>query len=304
MSKPVLTTEDFEAAAAELGCDVPAIQAVAEVESPRGGFLPDGRPTVLFERHKFYQFTQAEFADSHPDLCNPEPGGYARGRNQIERSINEWKRAEQAFQLNEGAAMMAMSWGRFQIMGFNFRLCGCDNIKEFVAAMSESEQQQLQLFINFLQSANLDDELRDHEWRAFARGYNGPSYARNNYHVKIARAYKKYEQRYRLSGSPAAGAVVKPASEPSFQSPALGNSPDAPPIRVTRDNVKAWFTTASTGLIGIAGGVIAFVKDNAMIFAIIGGVFVIVFICWTVRSSILEKERMRLAADPHKYTVQ
>ena len=55
-----LTDADFIAAAKTLRCDVSAIRAVAEIESPKGGFLYDDhagewRPTVLFERHVMYR---------------------------------------------------------------------------------------------------------------------------------------------------------------------------------------------------------------------------------------------------------
>jgi two-component sensor histidine kinase len=48
-----LTEEDYKRAARRLGCSVAAIKAVAEVEAPGSGFLPDGRPKILFERHIF-----------------------------------------------------------------------------------------------------------------------------------------------------------------------------------------------------------------------------------------------------------
>jgi hypothetical protein len=38
-----LNENDFQAAATLLSCDVPAIKAVAEVESSGDGFLSDGR---------------------------------------------------------------------------------------------------------------------------------------------------------------------------------------------------------------------------------------------------------------------
>ena len=53
--KPKLTIKDYQKAAKELNCEVAAIRAVAEVESLKGGFLPDGRPKILFERHVFHQ---------------------------------------------------------------------------------------------------------------------------------------------------------------------------------------------------------------------------------------------------------
>jgi hypothetical protein len=49
----LLNDNDFQEAATLLNCDVPAIKAVAEVESAGDGFLSDGRVKNLFEGDKF-----------------------------------------------------------------------------------------------------------------------------------------------------------------------------------------------------------------------------------------------------------
>ncbi|MBP0447541.1 DUF3380 domain-containing protein [Roseomonas sp. SSH11] len=48
-----LTEADLADAAARLGSDLPAIKAVAEVESGGPAFLADGRPAILYESHVF-----------------------------------------------------------------------------------------------------------------------------------------------------------------------------------------------------------------------------------------------------------
>ena len=57
-----LTPADYERAAAALGCEVAAIRAVAAMESSGDGFLPDGRPTILFDAHVFNRLTAGRFA--------------------------------------------------------------------------------------------------------------------------------------------------------------------------------------------------------------------------------------------------
>ena len=54
-SGPATPLDDaaIASAANKLGCEVAAVRAVVDVESG-GGFLPDGRPKILFERHKVY----------------------------------------------------------------------------------------------------------------------------------------------------------------------------------------------------------------------------------------------------------
>jgi peptidoglycan hydrolase-like protein with peptidoglycan-binding domain len=59
--------------------------------------------------------------------------------------------------------------------------------------MCKDEYHQLIAFVKFVKSNNLDDEIRDHKWAAFARAYNGPAYAKNQYDVKLSRAHDKLE---------------------------------------------------------------------------------------------------------------
>jgi conserved hypothetical protein len=82
----------------------------------------------------------------------------------------------------------------FQIGGFNWRKCGASSINDFVERMSRSERDQLELFAQFLKTTKLDKQLKAKNWAAFARGYNGPSYARRGYHTRMARAYAKYSK--------------------------------------------------------------------------------------------------------------
>jgi hypothetical protein len=55
-----------------------------------------------------------------------------------------------------------------------------------------SEANQLRHMANFIKSAGLLDELQAKNWAGFARGYNGPGYAKNAYDVKLADAYNKF----------------------------------------------------------------------------------------------------------------
>lgn len=188
MSKPKLTEQDFVNAAQELNCDVAAIKAVCEVEAPKGGFLEDGRPTILFERHKFHKFTGGRFSAEHPDISSAKAGGYGPA------GAHQWRRFSRAFALDAKAAMKSCSWGKFQIMGFNFVSAGFKSLDAFVDAMKVSEGEQLKAFVNIIKSFTLEDELRNHDWRRFAAGYNGANYKINKYDTKLAAAHKKYSR--------------------------------------------------------------------------------------------------------------
>lgn len=183
-----LTDADFQKAAEELGCETSAIRAVASVESAGKGFLPDGRPTLLFEAHIFSRLTQRKFDKSHPHISSP-----TWNRDLYRGGPAEWDRLDEARQLNYSAALMSASYGAFQIMGMNFPACGFADVAHFVESMS-TEAGQLSAFIEFIKSNHLADELSRHDWAGFARIYNGPSYLANHYDVRMASAYKKFSE--------------------------------------------------------------------------------------------------------------
>ena len=185
INKPKLTDADYCRAAAKLQCEVAAIKAVAEAETKDKPFYSDGFPVILFERHIFRKKTNGRFSKTHPHLSGPA-GGYGKA------GANQRRKFSEAFALDADAAMQSCSWGRFQIMGFNYAICGFKNVGAFVDAMKESEQGQLDAFVAYVKNNFLDDELREKKWGAFARGYNGPDYKKNQYDTKMAAFYKKF----------------------------------------------------------------------------------------------------------------
>jgi hypothetical protein len=172
----------IEAAATKIGCQVAAVRAVIDVES-RGGFLPDTRPKILFERHYFARLTKGEFSGSNPDISNPKWGGYKGG-------AAEYERLGRAIKLDRDAALRSASWGAFQIMGDNYKLCGFATAEDFVKAMVSGAPAQLDAFVAFIKKTGLSDELIRTDWAGFARGYNGPAYRANKYDDKLGAAYR------------------------------------------------------------------------------------------------------------------
>lgn len=190
--KPELTALDFNRAADALGCTVAEIKAVCQVEAPLGGFQADYRPTILFERHKFSEFTAGAFDRDYPDLSNRKPGGYGLYSQQHDRLAR-------AAKLDRVAALKATSWGKFQIMGFNHVQAGFDLLQLFINAMYRSEGAQLDAFVSYVRNdrrkhpasgRTMRECLILHDWDGFARLYNGPSYQINNYATKLAAAHR------------------------------------------------------------------------------------------------------------------
>lgn len=182
-----LDDDDFEAAARNLNCDIAAIKAVAEVESRGDGFLNDGRAKILFEGHVFYRYTKGQYKDSHPTICySPWTKKYYLG------GAKEYERLATAEALNKTAARMSASYGKFQIMGFNFAICGYASVDAFYDAMQTDEKAHLDAFSEYIKHNHLNDALRMHDWAEFAKRYNGPDYWQNAYDKKMQMAYEKH----------------------------------------------------------------------------------------------------------------
>jgi hypothetical protein len=158
---------------------------VLAVETHGCGFLNDRRPLILFERHIFRKETNGAFDQTHPRISAPTAGGYLGGPA-------EYPRLEEALALNPHAALDSASWGIGQIMGFNFKLAGFNSVGEMITAMADTENAQLSGMMNFVRSQNLHVPLGNHDWAEFARRYNGPDFAKNQYDVRLAASFQMF----------------------------------------------------------------------------------------------------------------
>jgi hypothetical protein len=191
-TKMALRLEQIERVAKALDCEVASVRAVIDVEAADTGFLPSGLPRIRFEAHEFSRLTGGKYDASYRNVSSKErnPKLYKKGDAEYDRLVV-------AIKLDTTAALGATSWGRFQVMGFNYRQCGYDKIEDFVASTQESEGKQLDAFVAYLRYQGLDKPLREKRWREFARGYNGSDFASNKYDEKLADAYKHYARETR-----------------------------------------------------------------------------------------------------------
>lgn len=219
-----LTETDYEEAAALIGVKKAAIKAVAAVEAAGDGFLSDGRPKILYERHIFYRehlkretariraAVKAEMpgkADSlidaevakrvvvlkntlntlvatKPTIVNTATGGYVGG-------VKEYADLAEAIKIDEEAAYRSASWGKFQIMGFHAELLGYPNAKAFAEDMQTGERAHLMAFVKFLKAnPGMQKALQREDFTSFAKLYNGPAYAANKYDIKMLAAFKTF----------------------------------------------------------------------------------------------------------------
>ena len=191
----LLRSPDIYAQLAErYGIEEAVAQAVISVETAGSGFLADGRPRILFERHVFHNLmTAGKWDAADREISGPAPGGYRGG-------AAEYDRLGRAMQLDHDAGLRAASWGLGQIMGFNARCAGYGAVEAFVEAMCAAGEDQATLGLRRVRARRgaAGIELRNRRWAEFAAGYNGPGYARSQYDTKLVAAYARALQAARV----------------------------------------------------------------------------------------------------------
>lgn len=187
-----MTYAAIERAAADLDAPVSHILAIAQVESAGAGFLPDGRPKILYERHVMYRrlkdigMNADQLADAYPALVNPRRGGYMG-------DAFEWGRLRSARMIHDGCAVESCSWGTFQIMGYHWASLGYEIIDQFEGTMHRNEDAHLDALVRFiLADPKLHAALKAGKWPTVARLYNGPAYAEHAYDTRLATAARRY----------------------------------------------------------------------------------------------------------------
>lgn len=225
-----ITAKEWTEAANRIECEAAVLQAFAEVESGgRSSFWrlnkADGAniPALLYERHYFSRLTNHKHDAEHPDIS--WPSGYRKksllgkddkklhdGRIDADDVYSDYASAYlrliNAYRLDPDAALKSCSWGKFQIMGDNFRLCSSEDIGDFVDSMCTSELKQIALVAEFIRNKprawkvsknkalgkeiSLWDAVKTKNWQAIAFNYNGPGYKTFNYDTKLKAAYEKY----------------------------------------------------------------------------------------------------------------
>jgi hypothetical protein len=157
------------------------IWAVLQVETKGCGFLPDRRPQILFERHIFHNETQGRFDAVAPGISNPQAGGYGAG------GAHQYDRLAEAMSLDRRAALHSASWGIGQVMGSNAHDLGYLDVEVMIQEMVDSEDAQLDAMLRCITHNGLDRAIRQHDWTAFARRYNGPNFAINQYATRSSK---------------------------------------------------------------------------------------------------------------------
>lgn len=139
------SSAELKAAAKRLECEPGVIYAIESNETKiLTGFDSSGRPTILFEPHKFHTRTKRKFDRDYPQIS-------VRSSKVIYGSFSsQYSKLEIAYMLAPVAALESTSWGAFQIMGFNYSAAGYSSAREMVVSMTASVGNQLSGFVSFV----------------------------------------------------------------------------------------------------------------------------------------------------------
>jgi hypothetical protein len=178
-----------------------SLLAVVECETSGAPYEQDGEtPRLLFERHKFYsemklhepsKLTQAIKAGLAIPTWNKKTQYKDQGNSSGRLAV-----IAKARSVDEEVANRATSWGLGQTMGFNAERLGFDNATEMVDWMVKGRvKAQVEAMIREIKKSKLDVHLRSKDFAKFARGYNGPRYADNQYDTRMAAAEKRWARK-------------------------------------------------------------------------------------------------------------
>jgi hypothetical protein len=212
-----------------IGVGEDEIHALLDVESHGAGFDEHG-VTRLFEEHVFYRELPKAKRVTAQQLGLAHPTWRKNYKNNLDR-------LKRAYEFDSDAALRATSWGLGQIMGFNHKLAGYDTPLEMVEAFALDEAAQLEGMIEFIINAGLNDELRNHEWAVFARGYNGSEYAKNNYHIRLAQRFAWWQTKPDTPWTPEMAVLESKMTQ---------EQPSPVPTLSWSENLQAWILDSKT----------------------------------------------------------
>lgn len=189
-------TIDQAVAAAAIKHQIPYanLRAVVEVESNGVTYaLVNGKqePLIRWEGHYFdARLTDAQRTEARRlKLASPKAQAIPNPRSQEDR----WnKLLIPAININRQAAYESCSYGLGQVMGSHWKSFGYSDIMDLVDLARSGVGGQIELMLQYCVVNNLIDELQRGDFTGFARGYNGPNFAKFNYDGKMRDAAKRF----------------------------------------------------------------------------------------------------------------
>jgi len=193
-----ISDNDYETAAKELGVEKEVLMAIASQESKHASFKAVKQATILFERHKMYSLlikkgnTKASvdaLSKKYPSIVNEDSGGH--------NDMTSYEKLKIAKSIDYDCAVQSCSWGKFQVMGFNYANL-YSSPRELEKAMNMCELQQFKYFVLYLKKTNgMVDALKNKNWERIATLYNGPNWKNQN--PEYANNIKRYYNQFKAS---------------------------------------------------------------------------------------------------------
>ena len=193
-----INDNDYATTAKDLGVEKEVLMAIASQESKHASFKAVKQATILFERHKMYRLlikkgnTKASvdaLSKKYPSIVNEDSGGY--------NDMTSYEKLKIAKSIDYNCAVQSCSWGKFQVMGFNYANL-YSSPRELEKAMNMCELQQFKYFVSYLKNTSgMVDALKNKNWERIATLYNGPNWKNQN--PEYANNIKRYYNQFKAS---------------------------------------------------------------------------------------------------------
>jgi hypothetical protein len=189
--------------AAKLGAAPADLAAVLNVESRGRGFDDKGNPITRFENHVFFRNWgmkhKAKYDRHFTFDQNPKYKGHTFRKSETGKfatfhldNAKEMEVLAFARSLDDTAALLSASYGAAQVMGFNHKKIGYDDVQTMHRRFSAGIRPQLDGMIAYIKNTPLCmDGLKNRDYVKFARGYNGAG-KEQDYAPKIQAASEAY----------------------------------------------------------------------------------------------------------------
>lgn len=180
-----LTLVGLDAACDRAGVSAQHLWAVIFVETdfPNCGYLRDRRPQILYEPRCFSNLTDHAYDETNADISSAV-------YHQDHGSFNDqYLFLAKACALDQDKALQSCSWGIGQTLGRNYQEAGFADVTSFVLSMVNAEDGQASAMAGEMVESGAAKALAKEDWVKFAKIYNGPGFASNQYDRKVKRQF-------------------------------------------------------------------------------------------------------------------
>ena len=195
----------LEKLSSEKGIDVGSVVAVLCVESSGKGFEQNNnnRMIIRFENHKFWKYwgrKNPEIFKEHFRYNSEKVWTKHKWRKKSNtrwlsfhgNQFKEWEAFEFARSLDSDSAMLSISMGAPQIMGFHYERIGYRSVEEMFNCFSKDITYQIKGLFDFF-SDSMINRLSSKDFEGFAAYYNG-SGQKKKYGKWINDHYHSFQQ--------------------------------------------------------------------------------------------------------------